>query len=345
MGGATLAVRPFGRAWAANPAAAASSSTIAPTASDIPPLEGGIVAAAFSADGRFAAVGGARGAAVLEIPSRRQVAFVAAAHVQGHALALSADGQRLGALRSSGEVGVWDVRTGALVAALPVVAGPEAIAFSPHGDRLAVGGAHLTIEVWDLAGRRSLWRKTATSAEGRVRSLAFSPEGRFLLSGNSVELSAGSGDEVDVWPESPRIWEVASGAQIAALDEGQSLIALSANGRRVAGTAFSTVRVWDRESGREIADLQHFPVTVSGRWAIGVGLDPDGTRAFSLGSDGTLVGWDVATERALWRVSAHSGDAQAFALSPDGHHALTVGRDGRGRFWVFEAPRDTSARP
>jgi WD40 repeat protein len=316
-----------------------------PTAGDIPPLEGGIVAAAFSGDGRFAAIGGARGAAVLEIPSRRQVAFVAAARVQGHALALSADGRRLGAVCLSREVGVWDVRTGALVAAVPVVPGPEAIAFSPRGDLVAVGGAHLTIEVWDLAGRRSLWRKAATSADGRVRSLAFFPDGRFLLSGNSLELSAGSGDEVDVWPESPRIWEVASAAQIAALDHGQSLIAISADGRRVAGTAGSTVHVWDRQSGREIAGLQHFPVRISGRWVIGVGLDPDGRRAISLGSDGTLVAWDVATERALWRVAAHPGDAEAFALSPDGRHAVTVGRDGRGRLWMLETPGAINAHP
>lgn len=329
---------------------AASPATEAPTLAPPPgeviaPLEGGIVAVAFSREGRVAALGSAQGTAVIELPSRRRVAFIPAARARGHALALSADGRLLGAVRPSGEVAVWDVRSGAVIAGLPLVPGPEAIAFSPQGDLLAVGGAAMTLQLWDLAKRGVLWRKAAASAAGRVCSLAFSPDGRLLLSGNTVELSGGAGDEVDMWPESPRLWDVASAAQIAAFDEGQSLTTASADWRRVAGTAGSTVHVWERASGREIANLKHFPLTAQGRWVIGAGLGPDGTRALSLGSDGTLVAWDVAGERVLWRVAAHTTNAQAFALSPDGRYALTVGGDGLARFWDVGAHTAATERP
>jgi len=298
-------------------------------------LEGGVAGVAFSGDGHFAAIGGARGAEVIEIPDGRRVRLLEGARVQGHALALSADGRRLAAAGGGAEVRVWDVPSGTELAVLQTDGAPRAIAFSPRGDLIAVGGEKLAISVWDLAKRRPKWRKLATSAAGEVRSLAFSADGRLLLSGASVGIS---GD--DVWNESPRVWDVASGAQIEALDEGQSLTAASADWRRIAGAGSSVVRVWERPSGREIATLHHFPEREQVRSVIGVGLTPDGARAISLGSDGSLVAWDVAAERELWRIAAHPGSAQAFAVSPDGRYALTAAHEGRPRLWDLRSAKE-----
>lgn len=304
-------------------------------------LEGGIAGVAFSRDGRFAAIGGGRGAEVIEVPGGHRVRFIEGARVQGQALALSADGGRLAAVGGRAEVRIWDVASGREIGVLNVDGDPWAIAFSPRGDLLAVGGEKLAISLWDLAKRRPVWRKVATTATGEVRSLAFSADGRLLLSGASVRMS---GD--DVWNESPRVWDAASGAQIEALDEGQSLTAASADWRRIAGAGCSPVRVWERPSGREIATLQHFPARDQGRCVIGVGLTPDGTRAISLGSDGSLAVWDVAAERELWRIAAHPGSAEAFAASPDGRYALTAGRegdDGRARLWDLRSAKEVPA--
>lgn len=303
-------------------------------------LEGGIAAASFSGDGRLAAVGGARGAEVFEVPSRRRARFIGEANVQGNALALSVDGRRLAAGGRGKEVRVWDVASGAEVATLKLTAEPRAVAFSPRGDLLAVGGEALAVELWDLANRRPVWRKLARNAAGEVRSLVFSADGRLLLSGAKVDLSGGAGDDVDILSESPRVWDVASGAQIAALDEGQFLTAASSDWRHIAGTGGTAVRVWERSSGREIATLQHFPERTQVMWVTGVGLSPDGARAVSLGYDGTLVAWDVAAERESWRIAAHDGNATAFALSPDGRHALTGARDGRARLWDLETAKE-----
>src|SRR4051812_44303875 len=113
-------------------------------------LEGGVVAAAFSGDGRFAAIGGPRGAEVVDMPGRRRVRFIKEARILRQALALSADGRVLAAPGQGNEVRLWDVASGAETAVLAPNAAPHAIAFSPRGDRLAVGGENLAIEVWDL---------------------------------------------------------------------------------------------------------------------------------------------------------------------------------------------------
>ena len=326
---------------AARPASTAGSWRVVAVLGDAASstLEGGVAAVTFSRDGAFAAIAGAQGAEMIAIPSRRRVRFIREAGVGTHALALSADGRLLATAGRGKQVRVWDVTSGAETAALALDAIPYALAFSARGDLLAVGGENLAIEVWDLAKRRPVWRKISRSAGGQVRSLTFSPDGHLLLSGAKVGISGGA---VEIWDESPRVWDAASGAQLAALDEGQHLTAASADWSRIAGAGGTAVRVWERASGREIATLQHFPERESGKVVTGVGITPDGARAISLGHDGTLVVWDIAGERALWRVAAHQGNAEAFALSADGRYALTGARDGRARLWDLQTTREVA---
>jgi WD40 repeat protein len=91
--------------------------------------------------------------------------------------------------------------------------------------------------------------------------------------------------------------------------------------------------------------MRQFPLRGSTHAVTGVGLSPDGARAISLGSDGTLVVWDVATEREVARTSAHAGNAAALALSADGRYALTGARDGRARLWAVPALKEVGGAP
>jgi WD40 repeat protein len=297
-----------------------------------PVIAGGVATASFSADGRFAAVGGA-GVEILSFPSCRRVRAFNSVRVRGHALALSRTGASVAVSGRGSELELWRVQDGTRVTTLQLEAPPLALAFSPTADLLAIGGEEYTLGLRDLSKGRWLWRKRAPRANiaGDVRTLAFSSDGRFLLSGGQFLI--GGGWDSEEWEESPRLWRVADGVQLRSFDHSLTPTAWSADTHRVASATASRIWIWERESGRNVAMLSQFPLSPGGRYVVGVALSKDGSRAHSLGSDGALIEWDVTREREVRRVQAHADAASAFAVSPDGRFAITGAGDGRVRIW------------
>jgi WD40 repeat protein len=297
-----------------------------------PVIVGGVAMASFSADGRFAAVGGA-GVEILSFPSCRRVRAFKSVTVRDHALALSRTGASVAVSGRGPELELWRVNDGTRISALSLDAPPLALAFSPTADLLAIGGDDYTLSLRDLSKGRWLWRKRSPSGSvsGNVRALAFSSDGRFLLSG--AQFTIGGGPDLEEWEESPRLWRVSDGVQLRSFDHSLIPTAWSADTRRVASADGPRIWIWERESGRSVAMLRQFPLMAEGRHVVGLALSKDGSRAHSLGSDGALIEWDVTTEREVRRVQAHASAASAFAVSPDGHFAITGARDGRVRIW------------
>jgi WD40 repeat protein len=111
--------------------------------------------------------------------------------LQGHmrpvvTLAFSPNGSLLASGDYGGIVKLWDVASKKLHATLTVSAdklGDEAAAlvFSPDGQTLAVA-VDRTVQLWDMATDRLMTR--LSGHEGKVKCLAFSPDGRRLASGS-----------------------------------------------------------------------------------------------------------------------------------------------------------------
>jgi len=94
----------------------------------------------------------------------------------------------------------------------------------------------------------------------------------------------------------------------------------------VAGLVDGRVIVWDR-AGRS---QQFSPARHEGA-VTAVTIDGRGKRIVSIGQDGRLGLWDLATgERKVVRAV---GGVRALALSPDGRTLVTGGQDGGVRFW------------
>ncbi|MEV5530918.1 nSTAND1 domain-containing NTPase [Streptomyces prunicolor] len=115
------------------------------------------------------------------------------------ALAFGADGSTLAVGDQTGRVDLWDGqlrhREGILRNVFPAPIGttafgtdPEgvsAVAFSPDGRTLAVGGAGGSLQLWDVATQQPLSSAPLTTPGEAISSLAFSPDGGTVYAGSA----------------------------------------------------------------------------------------------------------------------------------------------------------------
>ena len=210
-------------------------------------------------------------------------------------LAFSPDGELLttGGWFGPSSTLVWDSSTGALQRIL--VQGPDSqdqwgrsVDFSPDGKLVAGEGRDLVF-VWAVQDGRLV----ARIGQQQVNALAFSPDGRRLITG-SLE------GDVDVW-------DASTGRELDALSGnlGQVLdISFSPDGTRVATSSTDgTVRLWDLRTGQqlltlasgvagEVGDRSKFCFRRNRNAYLGVGgklaFSPDGTRLAYTAADGTV---------------------------------------------------------
>ena len=134
-----------------------------------------------------------------------------------------------------------------------------------------------------------------------VRSVAWSPDGRFALTGS---------DDYTV-----RLWEVETGHCLRVLEghlDGVNSVAWSPDGRRaLSGSDDNTVRVWEVESGRTLGVLKgHTNSLWSVTWS------PDGRRALSGSDDNTVRVWEAESGRMMGVLEGHTDYVRSVAWSP-----------------------------
>jgi WD40 repeat protein len=205
-----------------------------------------------------------------------------------------------------------------------------ALAFSPDGKLLASGDRDGMITVWDVAAGKAsrTWpaREGAGKPSGRFdwsrscRSLAFSPDGRFLA-------DAGSEDGL------VRIWEPSTGSLVRPLQgHGQVVngLAYSADGAflvTAGGNLNGSAKVWDAADGTL---LQTFNC---GEGLMGVAISPTGSRV-AVASGNDIILWDRKTGTEMLRLRGHSNTVKALAFHPKKPVLFSAGsKDKTVRLW------------
>ena len=276
---------------------------------------GTVVAVAFSPDGRRTVTGSRDGTIrIRDTASGSFVATIGPLPYHLSSLAISPDGSWFSTAgegpSGAGVVDRWDAATGQPRGPRLSLGGPvESIAISPDGRHLLMGYTTLGPSGDAVGGQARLWNAATGEPAGpallhseRVRSVAFSPDGKMILTGCDDAMA--------------RLWDRETGQHVgtpqrhtfpvrAAAFSPDGRTVVSVGGRmRLLGATHGEIRFWDVVTGELLVGPAFLDTVVHA-----VAFRPDG-RAVATGTrDGQIRIWDTARFRPLRRMGpAPAGD-------------------------------------
>jgi WD40 repeat protein len=271
----------------------------------------------------------------------------------GHGKAVSGlvfdeTGRRLFSASADGTVRVWEVPTGAEVAALPLAAPPGGLAFA--GGRLAVGVGR-EVRLWD--GRPGRERPGLPPLTVAADALALAPDGRTL-----AVLTCGRRDLAshrETQPGELRLWDVVSKREGLSLVspslEDAVSVAFAPDGGRLAVVGWdperkqSLARVLDPSTGQELVRvLAPRSPQEPGRndQFVQVAFLPDGGRLalavspFEPLRPGAVELREAATGKLVRRCEGPAAAVACLAVSPDGVRIAAGSIDRTVTVWGTE---------
>jgi WD40 repeat protein len=276
---------------------------------------------ALSRDGRWAFSGGAdQVIRQWDIRTGKETRHFEGQSSAVHSLALSPNGQKMLSGGANGRALFWELEAGrgsyplsGFVDNPPI----DGVAFSPNGQRFLypAGDRHLYISSPDNPGR--FLHSIFLDKWGRVKSLAVSPNSRYVVVGTADGLVYACDVELGVkatqTPESfgrPILgvaWTLDGKHTLACA--GKDIVMITTNGKRV--------RAFKAHSDRVTS----------------IAMAPDGNRFITGSADRILRLWDLNNNQPLMILRGHQGEVTSVAFSADGRHVLSGSADKTVRWW------------
>ena len=271
------------------------------------------------------------------------------------------DGTRLASGADDGTIRIWDVPSGSQVFQLDEPDWIRKIEFLPDGIQLASASQSPQhdgrIILWNSDTGDEIRRLEGAGHFGRINSVAFSPDGTFIVSGASDGTA--------------RLWNAANGGILSRLPAvGQvNSVTVSKHGDFVATGSWDRVKLWDKGTGdlvqefwesAEAMAVAFSPVDgarlvcgfangiarmyhVNDGYLMGlrghtdliysVAFSPDGSLVATGSRDGTVRLWNESTGEEVGRLEGHGNYVYSVTFSANGEYLASGGRDHRIRIW------------
>jgi len=194
-----------------------------------------------------------------------------------------------------------------------------AIAFSPDGRTIAVGGHAKEQRIIALYDRATgTLRGELRGITGNVHAIAFSPDGKTIA-------AATQGHRLLLWDTD----SLQQSAGLAGSDSALFAVAFSPDGSKVAAAGLDGfLRVWQVKEKRLV-----FETEAHREGALCLAFSPDGATVASGGWDRRVAVWDARKGTLLRTMEDHRDAVSAIAFSPDGRRLVSGGHDRTMIFW------------
>jgi WD40 repeat protein/serine/threonine protein kinase len=247
-----------------------------------------------------------------------------------YCLSFTPDSHYLFSGNNYGIVSMWDVITGKCIREFEAEDkfGIRSIAICPDGKYFATGsnrsatrsikGGSL-IRIWEIKSGKCL--QTLYGHKKNVESLAFSPDGRLLLSGSKDRT-------LKLWGGRP--WKC---LRSVGRHQGEvRAVAFSPDGSyALSGGSDNVIKLGDLRIGKSIKKFEGHQGSINS-----VAISPDGSRILSGSWDKTVKLWDVETAECLHTFEDHKGTVYDVGFSPDGRFAFSTSWDTSLMIWDLD---------
>jgi len=244
-------------------------------------------------------------------------------------VAFSKDGNYALSGSEDHKIRLWDLTSGELIR---IFSGHTdvvtSISFSPTEPPLILSGSKdNTMRLWERNSGKLLYTFDKHSNDNKkcnnlpclVKSVSFSPNGRYALSGS--------------YDKTMQLWDISDNSlkiKFEANSDTVRTVAFSSpNGNYVAsGSEDKIVRLWKTKTGHLIHLFSGHKGTVNS-----VVFSPDGNSILSGSADKIIRLWDVNSGKLLRTFKGHSDEVYSVNFSQDGRYVLSGGWDKTVRLW------------
>jgi WD40 repeat protein/serine/threonine protein kinase len=223
----------------------------------------------------------------------------------------------------------------------------NAVGATPDGRYGVSASADTTTVIWSLprqavdfrhlAGVGTLGHREADKPTKPVKSIAISPDGRYVITG-------GADGAISVWldtraapiavPNALHSWRQVR--RLTGHEFAVNSVAVTANSKYiVTGSADKTVRLWELESGKEMRRFIGHEAAVNG-----IGVTPDNRYVVSVSSDKTVRVWELESGKEVRQLIGHEAAVNGVAVTPDGRYVISASDDKTVRVWELASGKE-----